>query len=1163
MSALFGIDVATEFVGRACAPLVANMGTNERVTAFVADLGWNMPSVPSVFGNMYSSAFALSGPLGDLTVARRNNDDAGAATATAAIASAFGALVTTIESIPTSLGQELPSTFLAATGIQNALQKRLVDSLVIDAIAEFQAARSVLLVLGLLEETDLPANASTFQPAFTLRELRTDRLTAFLSNPSSVLKDVYGWGTPTIDEAQLQVVLHLLSFALLSSSESVLPSTSLLQAMFPTIQTSGTVGEMTNIPIGLYNTVPLEVAVFPAPKATTTENQGLAFRLLGMPQGSVTLPLPSNLQVAFTATAALDSGIGFVVYPDQPMKVVGNLAGTASALTSGAVGLALSNVPGPSPISLFDIGGGSGLSATGFHLDLGLQTSPPDVALAVGIDGGKLVISLAGADGFIGTTVPSSAIAVDFDLEIGWSNARGVFFSGSGGIKAELPLHVRIGPVTIDTLDLALELETDGVTLAAGATIGVVLGPVQAIVQGMGLAAKLAFKTGNMGPMDLGAATFVPPTGLGVTIDAGPVAGGGFLSFDSQGGRYSGAVELQIYSIAVKAFGLVDTKLLDGSKGFSFVVVISAEFTPIQLGLGFTLIGVGGLVGINRSLNSKGLSNAVRAGSLEHVLFPRNPVQDAPAIINDLATIFPASKSHYVFGPMAKLGWGTPTLINAELGIVLELPGPRLALLGVVQAALPSSQVPLLSIHLAVQGSLDFPKRLLSFDASLYDSHVNGFNLSGDTSLRLSWGDNPNFAFAMGGFNPVYQPPPGFPTLKRISVDVGINGNPRLTAQGYFALTSNTAQVGAALDLHASGSGIDLDGHLGFDALFVFSPFSFEADFSAGVSVSFHGAGLGINLHGSISGPSPFHVDAQACVSVFIWDACLPISVTFGSNKRADLPPLDPFAGNPPPASPVVIGLSTAVGDSNNWSGSFPKGVHPVVTLSAQASGGQPTIDPVGQASLHQKVCPLNFKLSRFGAYKPKTHTIFTLNNPTVHDGTTPAPTPIPVVTRDKFAPALFKDMSGAEKLSSKPYDLFDAGFTIDPDNVVYDTNIQSHVVKYDTEVVDNQSNVTTAKGDFALTLRHLLGMLTRSAPALGGIRRTGTERFVDPTATVLVVLGEETFVVADGCSLATASSITGSAVQQTLAQIALDAHLASQPSDRGEYRVVPAYLAA
>ena len=115
-------------------------------------------------------------------------------------------------------------------------------------------------------------------------------------------------------------------------------------------------------------------------------------------------------------------------------------------------------------------------------------------------------------------------------------------------------------------------------------------------------------------------------------------------------------------------------------------------------------------------------SDAVRTGSLEHVLFPHDPVHDAPAIIHDLATLFPAAKDHFIFGPMAKLGWGTPTLITADLGIVIEYPGPRIAVLGILRLLLPDPDEAIVALNMAVAGLLDFPAKKFSLDASLFDS---------------------------------------------------------------------------------------------------------------------------------------------------------------------------------------------------------------------------------------------------------------------------------------------------------------------------------------------------------------------------------------------------------------------------------------------------------
>ncbi|MFT3903903.1 MAG: hypothetical protein QM727_12070 [Niabella sp.] len=54
---------------------------------------------------------------------------------------------------------------------------------------------------------------------------------------------------------------------------------------------------------------------------------------------------------------------------------------------------------------------------------------------------------------------------------------------------------------------------------------------------------------------------------------------------------------------------------------------------------------------------------------------------------------------------------------------------------------------------------------------------------------------------------------------------------------GYFAVTSNTVQFGARAELYFGFSACNIKGHIGFDALFQFSPFYFIVQVSASLSV--------------------------------------------------------------------------------------------------------------------------------------------------------------------------------------------------------------------------------------------------------------------------------------------------------------------------------------
>ncbi len=120
--------------------------------------------------------------------------------------------------------------------------------------------------------------------------------------------------------------------------------------------------------------------------------------------------------------------------------------------------------------------------------------------------------------------------------------------------------------------------------------------------------------------------------------------------------------------LSLKAIGIISTKMPDGSDGFSLLVIITAEFT-IQLGYGFVFLGAGGLLGLHRTMKLEPLAEGIRTGATANIMFPTNVIENAPQIISDLKEFFPIGQDKFLIGPMAKLGWGTPTLISISLWI--------------------------------------------------------------------------------------------------------------------------------------------------------------------------------------------------------------------------------------------------------------------------------------------------------------------------------------------------------------------------------------------------------------------------------------------------------------------------------------------------------------
>ena len=107
--------------------------------------------------------------------------------------------------------------------------------------------------------------------------------------------------------------------------------------------------------------------------------------------------------------------------------------------------------------------------------------------------------------------------------------------------------------------------------------------------------------------------------------------------------------------------------------GFSLLILISSEFPAIPLPFGFKLLGVGGLLGLNRSVALEALAAGLRDDRFQTSCFqPMSlPTRRRSSAIS---TGVPAEHGHFIVGPMAKLGWATPTLVTAEVGVVLDLP---------------------------------------------------------------------------------------------------------------------------------------------------------------------------------------------------------------------------------------------------------------------------------------------------------------------------------------------------------------------------------------------------------------------------------------------------------------------------------------------------------
>ena len=752
---------------------------------------------------------------------------------------------------------------------------------------------------------------------------------------------------------------------------------------------------------------------------------GLSLRLRTAAVNDVAedIPLTGVWKLALRTTSRFDTGLEAKIRPPgdisfQPPTGAANVAFTVGVEASkGGAEMILLGPADGSRVSLSKFNAGIGVTASATTAAPSPKVTP---TITAALDGGKVVIDTSKGDSFLSFLTGKVKGDADISLSGTWSPDRGLKIDGSAAIEIAIPVHAGIGPVELQTIYLRSGLEPGGkIPVEVSAAIKGELGPLSVSVDRIGLKADLTFpgRDGNLGPVNLDIG-FKPPNGIGLSLDGGGFKGGGFLYLDIPKGEYAGTLELSFQGIVdVHAVGILNTKLPDGQPGFSLLILIAAEFTPIQLSFGFTLIGVGGLIGLNRTILFDPLRAGVRDGSLNSVLFPRDVVANAPRIIGDLKRIFPPMDGRFLIGPMAKLGWGTPTIVSLELGLILEIPRPAFAIAGVLRITLPAEEAALIKIQVNFLGIVDFEKKQLSFDASLYDFYVLFMTLTGDMAVRVYWGDDANFLLSVGGFHPSYRPPPamGLGDMRRLAIIIS-QPQPLIRAEVYFAVTSNTVQFGAKVELMAGASIFNVYGFLSLDALIQFDPFQFVVEIAGMLAVRTGSSVLfAVRLELTLSGPSPWHAKGKASFEIgFIFTITISVrfEITVGERRDTALPPIT-----------VIDLLLPALNADAAWR-VLPATEHsPQVSLREFPAEGPLVLHPAGALAVQQKIVPLNLPLSRVGARRIDGDNTFRITE--VRVGTTVADvTPV----RDQFAPAQFTDMSDAEKLSRPSFESLEAG---------------------------------------------------------------------------------------------------------------------------------------
>ncbi len=1041
-------------------------------------------------------------------------------------------LVQQVKTIISALGtiaSELKNAALALTGIDSAevvtfaeqLTSNLLSYLLITYVESIEPGYvGLATLLGIVDYVNEPgvANDPT-HPAYTRRQLNMGNLGQLFTNPLQLLETVYAWGSPTFDGSQ----------------------------MMPRLSTGlNLIGFATSIPAAPGNTLDAPLMTIAPNPATTPPGLLWTFHY-GIP-GTYNLTIPVSARFAIQLQVQGSFGANLVMTVTPPASISLALPGATldGLLQFLLVGtgvdashpLLILGEAGSSRIEAkqLSVGGGITLTAT----TAGSGTADPTFSAAV--TGGNVVIDTKNADGFIGSILSGADVQAPFQIGVTWRLSGGLQITGGAQLEIALPLHVTLGSVTIPTLYLIGGITASGLTLEVSVALGATLGPIELAVNRLGTVGTLTFPNGggNLGPADL-QISFKPPTGIGLALDVAGLTGGGYLDCNVAAAQYAGMMQMAYQQFQLQAFGLIATKLPTGP-GYSLVAMIDANFPPIELVAGFTLSGVGGLLGVNRTISIDALEAGIKAKTLSNFLFTKNPVANAAQLLTDLDTFFPAAQGRYVFGPLLQISWGTPTVVTIDLALILELPDPvRLVLIGELAVLLPNPDAVLVELHMDVLGTINFGTDEGSLDAVLHDSRILHFPLQGAMALRGCWaGDDKTFLLAVGGFHPKFQPPPGFPTLQRVSISMPSGHISKLNLNGYLAVSSNTLQIGAHVDIFVGIDGFGISGYLNFDTLIQRNPFYFDGNISGGVTLSAGGDDImSLDLTADLSGPAPWHCAGSVHFSILWFSVTKSFSVTFG----------DTAATLPTTRVDVGAGIRAALSDPRSFSATLITNENGLVTLRTSTVSGVVLGHPGATLNINQNVCPLGLTIQRFGADAPAGDSLFTITSVTA-DGAAQTPTSI----TDEFAPSQFLNLSDDDELAAPSFETFDSGVAFG-DGALSSGPILSRPIVYETLIVDTPGGAPREDAGYTPPSDRLSGILTQ-------LENSGRLRYAMPSQR-MVRLPTPNYVIATTDEIA--ASGVGVATGQTFAQarVALAAAIAQNPDQRGTLQVVASYEVA
>jgi len=349
-------DVMATEVATAFLPIAEALDSPDALQAFLIDLGWQAPDSITAIGLSQTTIERLLNAFDNLPVYEfekdedESPDEGDPQSAYLELIAAIAALLEHISTLGTQLDQYFDEAFLTASDIADEIGTRIRDHLLSEYLFEsFEALHQLLVVAGIVELREIPADVATFTSEHVRHTVHLEQLLTYTKEPMRIFRDLYRWGTP---DAMLDLFLErLFDYFVLLNIEASLESPveekeiNLRSLAAPPENSEDTTREL-RIPIVKEvdgdSEAELGFTLYPLAPNGPAEAPGLAITIFSTGAFEAEIPLDEDETwlLMFKTDLDLSSPVALLIRPGQPIRLITDLEDSGAA-TNGSINVAL------------------------------------------------------------------------------------------------------------------------------------------------------------------------------------------------------------------------------------------------------------------------------------------------------------------------------------------------------------------------------------------------------------------------------------------------------------------------------------------------------------------------------------------------------------------------------------------------------------------------------------------------------------------------------------------------------------------------------------------------------------------------------------------------------------------------------------------------------